>query len=86
MIQETGHRRVATRRRGSVSAVHSFRHAAESEVVLALWRGEIDSERFGNDVRRALVDAGGLELVRSPDLDSEEENRARERALSAARG
>jgi hypothetical protein len=69
-----------------VSAVHGFRHAAESEVVLAFLRGEIDSERFGNDVRRALSDAGGLELARSPDLGSEEENRARERALSAARG
>jgi hypothetical protein len=63
-----------------------FRPATEPEVVLAFLRGEIDSDRFGNDVRRALVDAGGLQLVRSPDLDSEEENRARERALAAARG
>ena len=66
--------------------MHGFRPATESEVVLAFLRGEIDSKRFGNDVRRALVDAGGLELVRSPDLDSEEENWARERALSRARG
>lgn len=69
-----------------MNAVQGFRPAAESEVVLAFLRGELDSDRFGNDVRRALVEAGGLELVRSPDLDSEEENRARERALSAARG
>lgn len=68
-----------------MSAGHGFRHAAESEVVLAFLRGEIGSERFGNDVRRAIVDAGGLELVRSPDLDSGEGNRARERALCAAR-
>ena len=66
--------------------MHGFRPVTESEVVLAFLRGEVDSERFGNDVRRALVDAGGLELVRNPDLHSEEENRARERALSAARG
>lgn len=69
-----------------MNAMHDFRPAAESEVVLAFLRGEIDSDRFGNDVRRALTDAGGLELVRSPDLGSEAENRARERALAAARG
>jgi hypothetical protein len=66
--------------------MHGFRPALEAEVVLAFLRGEIDSDRFGNDVRRALIGAGGLQLVRSPDLDSEEENRARERALAAARG
>jgi hypothetical protein len=69
-----------------MNAMHDFRPAAESEVVLAFLRGEVDSHRFGNDVRRALADAGGLQLVRSPDLGSEAENRARERALAAARG
>ena len=73
-------------RAGSMGVVHGFRPADESEVVVSFLRGEIDSERCGDDVRRALVDAGGLELVHSPDLDSEEENRARERALSVARG
>ena len=63
-----------------------FRTATEAEVVLAFLRGEIDSRRFGNDVRQALVDAGGLELVLHPDLNSEDENRARESALSVARG
>jgi hypothetical protein len=71
---------------GWVSVVHRYRHATESEVVLAFLRGELHSVRFGSDVRQALVEAGGLELVQSPNLDSEEENRARERALSAARG
>lgn len=66
--------------------MYGFRPAAESEVVLAFLRGETDSERFGNAVRDALVDAGGLDLVRNPHLDSAEENKARERALSAARG
>jgi hypothetical protein len=66
--------------------MHGFRPASESEVVLAFLRGEIDSDRFGNDVRRALIDAGGLQLALSPDLGSEQENRARERALAAARG
>jgi hypothetical protein len=66
--------------------MHGFRPASESEVVLAFLRGELDSDRFGNEVRQALIDAGGLQLVRSPDLDSEKENRARERALAAARG
>src|SRR5262249_52741568 len=59
------------------SAMRGFRPASQAEVVLAFLRGEIDSDRFGTDVRRALADAGGLRLVRSPDLDSEEENQAR---------
>lgn len=69
-----------------MTVLDGFRSAAESEVVLAFLRGEMDSERSGGDVRRALADAGGLQLVRTPDLDSEEENRAREAALAAARG
>jgi hypothetical protein len=69
-----------------MSVVHGFRPATESEIVLAFLRGEVDSERFGSDVRQALVEAGGLDLVQRPDLDSEEENRARDRAFSAARG
>jgi hypothetical protein len=70
----------------AAGALNGFRPATEAEVVLAFLRGEIDSDRFGNDMRRALLDAGGLHLVRGPDLDSDEENRARERALVAARG
>lgn len=62
------------------------RPVAESEVVLAFLRGELESERFGSGVRRALIDAGGIELVQSPDLECDEENAARERALSAVRG
>jgi hypothetical protein len=62
---------------------HGFRGATEAEVVLAFLRGEIDSERFGAEVRQAL---GDTRLVRHPDLDSDEENRARERALANARG
>lgn len=64
-----------------MEAVLGFRTATEAEVVLAFLRGEIDSRRFGNDVRQALVDAGGLELVLHPDLNSEDENRARERPV-----
>jgi hypothetical protein len=60
-------------------AMHGFRPVAEPEVVLAFLRREVDSDRFGHDVKRALVDADGLGLVRSPDLDSEEENWARQR-------
>jgi hypothetical protein len=67
-------------------AMSGFRPAVEPEVVLAFLRGEVGSNRFGHDVRRALVRAGGLDLVRRPDLRSEQENRARERALAAARG
>jgi len=63
-----------------------FRPAAEPEVVLAFLRGEIDSARFGQDVRRALAEAGGVDLVLRPDLGSDQENRARERALATARG
>ncbi|MFC6021635.1 hypothetical protein ACFP2T_36405 [Plantactinospora solaniradicis] len=40
--------------------------------MLEFLRGEIDSVRFGNDVRRALTDTGGVYPVRSPDLDSDE--------------
>lgn len=68
------------------SDVHGFRPVSEAEVVLAFLRGEINSRRFGSDARHALIDAGGLYLVHTPDLDSEMENRARERALAEYRG
>ncbi len=68
------------------AVLRGFRPVIEPEVVLAFLRGELDSDRFGSDVRRALIEAGGVELVRHPDLESEEENDARERALAAARG
>lgn len=55
-------------------------------MVLAFLRGEVDSERFGNDVRRALDSVGGLGLVERPDLGSDQENQARAQALSVARG
>lgn len=66
--------------------MQGFRPAAEAEVVLAFLRGELGSDRFGDDVRHALSEVGGLGLVQRPDLGSDMENRARERALSAARG
>jgi hypothetical protein len=72
--------------RSRCGVIHGFRPATEPEVVLAFLRGEIDSERFGADVRRALGEVGGARLVRQPDLASPEENRARECALAAARG
>jgi hypothetical protein len=62
------------------------RPATEAEVVLAFLRGEVDSRRFGDRVRRALEGVGGLRLVRQPDLGSDDENRARAQALAAARG
>jgi hypothetical protein len=68
------------------AAGHRFRPVTEAEVVLAFLRGELDSDRFGDDVKCALAEVGGLDLVQSPALDSELENRARERALSAVRG
>jgi hypothetical protein len=84
--RETGRREPGTELGAGAGVVEGLRHAIESEVVLAFLRGEMDSERFGSDVRQALVEAGGLDLVRRPDLGSEEENRARVHALSAARG
>jgi hypothetical protein len=66
--------------------MQDFRRVKEAEVVLAFLRGEIESQRFGNEVKRAVLFAGGLQLVQSPDLDSETENLARERALAQARG
>jgi hypothetical protein len=63
-----------------------FRPASQAEMVLAFLRGEADSPRFGDGVRRALSEVGGLRLIREPDLSSTEENRAREEALSVARG
>lgn len=69
-----------------MSVPPGFRPADEAEVVLAFLRGEVTSRRFGDAARRALEEAGGLELVRNPDLASEAENRARVQALSAARG
>lgn len=69
-----------------MEALHGFRRATESEVVLAFLRGELDSDRFGDEIKLALDNCGGLELVRSPDLESEAENQARAQALSIARG
>jgi hypothetical protein len=66
--------------------VQGFSSVRRSEVVLAFLRGEIDSARFGDDVKRAIVEAGGIDLVANPDLVSAEENTARENALSIARG
>jgi hypothetical protein len=54
--------------------------------VLAFLRTEMDSPRFGTQVRRALSQFGGLDLVRDHDLTSERQNRRRENALTAARG
>jgi hypothetical protein len=69
-----------------MEAVRRSRPVAEPEVVLAYLRGELDSERFAEAVRDALMDVGGLDLVRRPDLNAEEKNRARADALTAARG
>jgi hypothetical protein len=63
-----------------------FRAATEAEVVLAFLRAEVESPRFGADVRRALEEVGGTGLVSDPDLASDAENRARDRALTIARG
>lgn len=66
--------------------MEEFLPVEEAEVVLAFLRGEVNSPRFGTSAKRAVVEAGGLQLVRSPSLDSEEENRAREQALADYRG
>ena len=66
--------------------VQGLRRVAEPEVVLAFLRGEIDSRRFGKDAMRAILNAGGLQLIQNPDLESEEQNKAREQALSEYRG
>jgi hypothetical protein len=66
--------------------VQGFSPVRESEVVLAFLRGELNSVRFGDHVKRAIGEAGGIDLVANPDLDSAEENMAREKALSIARG
>jgi hypothetical protein len=63
-----------------------FRAATEAEVVLAFLRAEAESPRFGADIRRALDEVGGTRLVSDPNLSSAAENRARERALTVARG
>jgi hypothetical protein len=69
-----------------VKKMQGRRHVAESEVVLAFLRGEINSGRFGSDARQAIMNAGGLQLIQSPDLESLEQNQAREQALSEYRG
>jgi hypothetical protein len=66
--------------------VQDFSPVRESEVVLTFLRGELNSGRFGDAVKNAIVEAGGIDLVANPDLDSAEENTARENALSMARG
>lgn len=68
------------------SCPEGFRPVSEPEVVLAFLRGELDSERFGQDVTDALIAAGGLDLVHDADLGSAQQNRGREAAFSVARG
>jgi hypothetical protein len=55
-------------------------------VVLAFLRGELESRRFGQATQVALEACGGLELVTAPDLDSDDENAARLRALTTTKG
>jgi hypothetical protein len=71
---------------GKASTVRESRPTSEDEVVLAFLRGELDSARFGADIRAAVVDAGGIELVTAPDLTSAADNAARRSALAVARG
>jgi len=66
--------------------MQNFRRVAEAEVILAFLRGEVNSKRFGDAARHAIVSEGGLELIWNPDLESEGQNRAREQALSQYRG
>ncbi len=54
--------------------------------MLAFLRAEVESPRFGDEVRRALETVGGTRLVSEPDLGSAAQNEARERALGIARG
>ena len=56
-------------------------------MVAVFLRGELESDRFGPAVRRALVEVGvGLRLVRAPDLSDGVENAARRHVLDATRG
>jgi hypothetical protein len=66
--------------------VRDRRIVSEDEVVLAFLRGELSSDRFGEAVRAAVAEAGGVRLVTAPDLTSSSENSARRAALGAARG
>jgi hypothetical protein len=66
--------------------MNGLRRVAESEVIFAFLRGEINSRRFGREARLAILNAGGLQLIEDPDLESEEQNHAREQALSEYRG
>jgi hypothetical protein len=57
---------------------------SEDEMIATFLRGELTSERFGDDVRAALASSGLDERVLvDVDLTDEEENGARRRLLAA---
>lgn len=66
--------------------MNGLRRVTQPEVILAFLRGEINSPRFGKEASQAIMNAGGFQLIQSPDLESEEQNQAREQALSEYRG
>src|SRR4051794_39050706 len=69
-----------------MDSVDGVREADEAEVVLAFLTSELTSPRFGHLVREALIAAGGISLVTSPNLTNANENSARAQALEQARG
>lgn len=61
--------------------------AADSAIVAAFLRAELDSPRYGGRVRALLDQAGAsVRLIESPDLASAAENNVRAQILGAYRG
>ena len=60
---------------------------SDNEMIIAFLQAEIDSPRFRGSVDSALSNAGtNRSIVTTPNLQSEEENRLRRRALGLYRG
>jgi hypothetical protein len=63
-----------------------LRGSSQAEVLATFVRGELDSSRYGDVIRRLLREAGADEsLLREPDLDDANENRLRESVLERHR-
>lgn len=64
-----------------------LRNSCEDEIVLEFLKGELASARFGDDVRKALTEAGQSEsLITKSDLSDREQNLLRRKVLGICRG
>lgn len=64
-----------------------IRNSSEDEMILAFLSGEINSKRFGEELRRVIIELGNSpDIILSGDYTSESQNKVRRDILSKFRG